>query len=156
MSESTTIDGPAKLRVKEALLEQARAAVAALAGRATEVQAAARSHEDDTYQSDDLSQSDEAGDLTALFEQSEARRQEALDQVERLDFTPSDVVGPGALVGFGGSRFVVGVVADEFECDGATYEGISTESPIYERIEGLRLGDEFEFNGRRDRIDFLA
>ena len=43
-----------------------------------------------------------------------------------------------------------------FEVDGVSYEGISTDSPIYPAIEGLRAGDSFTFRDASQSIDFLA
>ena len=65
-------------------------------------------------------------------------------------------MAPGALVGFDGERYVVGVVAEAFECDGVTYEGLSSDSPIYASLKGLGLGDTFSFGSREHHVDFLA
>jgi hypothetical protein len=65
-------------------------------------------------------------------------------------------VVPGAIVAFGGDHYVVGTVADEFACDGVTYEGISADAPLYAVIKGLRAGDSFTFNGQEHRVDAVA
>jgi hypothetical protein len=156
MSELTTMDGTAKQRVRAALLAHAEQALHDLTAHVGEVRAAATADRTDTYAADDVSQADEAGDLASLFEQSEAHRKAAVRQIEALDFAPTDVVAPGAVVGFDGARFVVGVVAEAFDCDGVTYEGISADSPVYARVAGLRVGDEFSFNGASYRIEFVA
>ncbi len=112
--------------------------------------------QDSSFSIDDLSQADAAGDLTALFEQSTARQRATLRAIETLPDGQCDRVGPGALVGFGGARFVVGVTADAFTADDHIYEGISKDAPIYSAIEGLAVGDSFDFRGATHRIDFLA
>lgn len=61
-----------------------------------------------------------------------------------------------AIVGFGGARYVVGVVSTAVRCGGESYEGLSTDSPIYAEIEGLHLGDSFTFRDTKQTIDFLA
>ena len=119
-------------------------------------EAAAGVDQDSSYGVDDLSQSDEAGDLTRLFEGAAAHQQAELDHLEGLDFGPKDAVAPGAVIEFGGNRYVVGVVADSFESEGLAYEGISTDSPIYAEIAGLHLGDTFSWLGHDQRIDLLA
>ncbi len=156
MNETTTMDGAAKQRVRAALLEQAEHALQGLTSQVADDHSAAEVDQDDSTSVDDISQADEAGDLGALFEQSEAHRRAALKQIEGLDFAVTDTVAPGAVVGFDGARFVVGVVTDGFECDGVTYEGISEDAPIFAPMAGLRLGDEFTFNDQAHRIDFLA
>jgi transcription elongation GreA/GreB family factor len=150
------MDDAAKQRIKEALVTQASEALAALQTQVGDDKAAAVIPEDDTFQADDLSQADEAGDLGALFEQSVARQQALLETLETLDFSPTDTVRPGAVVAFGGSHYVVGVVADEFEVDGVTYEGISADAPVGEAIDGLKEGDSFTFNEQTQTLDTVA
>lgn len=155
MSE-TTMDAGAKQRVKDALVAQARAELEASEAQVSSEEAAATLDQHSSYAVDDLSQSDEAGDMSALFTEAAARQQANLSAIEALDVSPTDIVKPGAIVGFGGARYLVGVVADSFEVDGVSYEGISTGSPICDALAGLRLGDSFELRGASQRIDFLA
>ena len=150
------MDDAAKQRIKEALVTQANEALVALQTQVGDDKAATVIPEDDTFQADDLSQADEAGDLGALFEQSVARQQALLETLEALDFSPTDTVRPGAVVAFGGSHYVVGVVADEFEVDGVTYEGISADAPVGEAIDGLKAGDSFTFNEHTQTLDTVA
>jgi len=147
------MDDAAKQRVKAALVARAHEALAALETQVSDDKAATVISEDDTYQDDDLSQADEAGDLGALFEQSVDRQKAHLATLEALDFSPTDTVRPGAIVAFGGSSYVVGVVADEFEVDGVTYEGISADAPVADQIAGLKAGDSFTFNGQTHALD---
>ena len=150
------MDDGAKQRIKAALVAQADAALEALRAQAGDDDAASRIPQDDTYREDDLSQADEAGDLGALFERSVAHQQATLESLDALDFGPTDVAGPGAVVSFAGSSYVVGVVADAFEVDGVTYEGISVDSPVGAAIAGLRAGDSFTVNGHRQVLDTVA
>lgn len=150
------MDDAAKQRIKAALVAQATEALDALQAQVSDDNAAAVIPEDDTYQVDDLSQAGEAGDLGELFEQSVARQQALLETVEALDFSPTDTVRPGAVVAFGGSHYVVGVVADEFEVDGVTYEGISADAPVGEAIAGLKSGESFTFNEHTQTLDVVA
>lgn len=153
---SETLDPLVKARVKEALLAQARERRAALTESAAAEAAAAEVDQDSSFSIDDLSQADAAGDFTGLLEESAAAQQECIERIEKLDFGAASIVGPGAVVGFGGQRFVVGVGGVDLECDGVAYQGISTGSPIYRAIDGLALGDSFEFRGRTHRIELLG
>ncbi|WP_340536940.1 hypothetical protein [Nocardioides sp. GXZ039] len=154
--DQTTIDGDTKQRVFAALLEQARGGAGAVGATAGAEHDAAEAITDTTTSVDDISQSYEAGDLRALYQESEAHEQDHLAQIEALDTSPADHVRPGAIVGFGGARYVVGVVAEAFDSDGVTYEGISADSPVYAKIDGLQLGDTFEAPDGEHRIDLLG
>jgi hypothetical protein len=150
------MDGVAKERLKEVLLAQARTDVRSSRGSVDREESASRLDQDSSFSVDDQSQAGEARDLGGLFEEVEERQQALVKRIGDLDFSPKDQVSPGAVVGFDGDRYVVGVVASAFSCDGATYEGISTDAPIYAAIEGLRAGDTFTFAGREHQIDFVA
>lgn len=150
------MDHQAKEQVKATLLERLRRDLAASQANLRTLHDAAEVDPDSSSSVDDLSQSDSSGDLTGIFEKSTAAQESEVARVEALDFGPKDTITPGAIVGFDGSRFVVGVVADEFDCDGTTYEGISADAPIFDAIYGLRVGDQFSFRGREHTIDFVA
>jgi hypothetical protein len=150
------MDEVGKQRVKDALIGQAEAELRSSRTDVTRHDSAAKLDQDSSFSVDDQSQSDEAGDLGGLFEGVADRQAGVLKQIRDLDFGLSSAVSPGALVGFDGDRYVVGVVAAPFDCDGITYEGLSTDAPIYPALAGLRLGDTFSFGGHDHRIDFLA
>lgn len=150
------MDAAAKQRVVEALRAQERADLAGLDDAVGAEHAAAEVSQEDSFQEDDLSQADAAGDLAGLYEEVAARQESAVAHVEALDVGPKYVVEPGAVVAFGGERYVVGVVADSFDVDGVAYEGISADSPLYAAIAGLRLGDTFTWRNETLTIDLLA
>lgn len=152
----TTIDAQAKQRVRDALLEHVRANLTAAEQSVAAHEDAAQVEQDGATSVDDLSQADAAGDLTALMEESVASQEQDLEEITELNFAPAETVAAGALVGFGGARYVVGVVSSPFEADGHTYEGISTDSPVYAAIEGKSVGDTFEVAGKTQTIEFLA
>lgn len=109
--------------------------------------------EQDEHRVDDVAQQDDAGDMHAAFQEVDAAQQKLVDAAKALPTTRCDVVGPGAIITFGGEHFVVGVATDEFTSGGTTYLGISPDAPIYEAIAGKRAGDTFEFNGARSTLD---
>jgi transcription elongation GreA/GreB family factor len=156
MGESAVMDSVAKQRVKDTLLAQVEAELRASRANVTGEDSAASLDPDSSYTVDDQSQADQAGDLGRLIEETGERQAGILSRIDDLDFEPRTEVTPGAIIGFDGDRYVVGVVAAAFECDGITYEGISPDSPIYATLEGLRAGDTFTFDGREHRLDFVA
>ncbi|MER7250598.1 hypothetical protein [Kribbella sp. NPDC000426] len=145
-----------KGRVKDALLRQVEAELQAARSDVARKDSAAKLDQDSSFSVDDQSQAAEAGDLGGLLESREQRQAAIRNQLEKLDFGPRSEVAPGAIIGFDGDRYVVGVVAAAFECDGATYEGIAADAPIYPAIEGLHAGDTFSFAGHDHRIDFVS
>jgi hypothetical protein len=156
MSDRTTIDEASKLRIRDALLVHARHELGALSDQVEDEHAAAELDQDTSLEVDDTSQSYEAGDLHALYGRSVARQSASVRHIESLDFAHTDVVVAGAIVGVDGRRYVVGVASAPFECDGVTYEGIASDSPIFTHIQGLRVGDTFEFMGQKQHIVFVA
>ena len=127
----TTMDLDAKRQVLAALVERVSNRLSETERTVSAQKDASDIDQDSSFSIDDLSQADAAGDLTALFEQSTARQRATLHAIQTLPDGPCDRVGPGALVGFGGARFVVGVTADAFTVGGHSYEGISNDAPIY-------------------------
>ncbi len=152
----TTMSAQDKQRLKDALINHLRDAVAAVRQSVSAEDSAALLDQTSSFTVDDQSQSDEAGAMAAIFAESVARAEDHLAAVEALDMAPREQVQPGAVVGFGDQRYVVGVVTGPLACDGVDYEGISTDAEMYAAIQGRQLGEEFEFRGRRLSIDFLA
>ncbi|WP_265442470.1 hypothetical protein [Flexivirga meconopsidis] len=152
----TTMDAAAKQRVKDALVRHLKGELDASQTAASTEQRTAQVDPDDSHSVDDTAQLDEAGDKNALFEQVTDTERSDVSTAEGLDMSATDVVRPGAIVGFGGDRYVVGVVTDSFDANGVSYEGISQDSPVYAEIDGKRAGDTFTINDRQARIDFLA
>lgn len=110
----------------------------------------------ETTDRDQQYQAEVAGDMQLLLDESQERQQAENQAARELDFSPADVVRPGAIVSIDGHRYVVGVVVDEVTVDGQTYAGISTDAPLYEAIEGKQAGNSFELNGKTQTIDFVA
>ncbi|MGH3413464.1 MAG: hypothetical protein ACRDPH_10340 [Marmoricola sp.] len=150
------MDAGAKQRVKDALRARVEAELGSSRRAVSGERSASALDRESSYSVDDVSQSDEDGELAGLLEEAGQRRETALAGIGQLDFRPRDTVAPGAIVAFGGRHYVVGMVADEFECDGTTYEGISSDSPVYARISGLHAGDTFAFDGHEHRIDLVT
>lgn len=115
--------------------------------------AEARLSDRETHDTSDLAEARENADLAAAFDHPVHTHQAKIDAIEATDFSVTDRVRAGAILGFGGRHFVVAVSTVRFDCDGVTYMGISTQSPIYKAMEGLRAGDTATFNGREITLD---
>lgn len=161
MNSIPTLDAEAKARLKAALIDHARAVLADMSAATDDMRSAAREDAaegsgDGAISVDDQSQADEAGDLSGLYDQARARAQDALTELETLDFAVTDSVGPGAVVVLDGDPYVVGAQFDNVEVDGTWYDGISLDAPIYPHIAGRQAGETFEFNGRASRVDLVC
>ncbi len=107
----------------------------------------------EAHDKDDIADARESADLAAAFDHPVHAHHAKIDAIENTDFSVTDVVKPGAVVSFNNRHFVVIVSTAKFDCDGVTYMGISTQSPIYKVLDGLRAGDSFVFNGREMTLD---
>ena len=61
----------------------------------------------------------------------------------------------GAIIVSDISRFIIAISSGKIEVDGAVYYAISPAVPLYKAMEGLKVGDSFEFNGKRQTIKEL-
>lgn len=107
----------------------------------------------EAHDKDDIADARESADLAAAFDHPVHAHHAKIDAIENTDFSVTDTVRPGAAVSFGDRHFIVVVSTARFECNGRTYMGISTQSPIYKAMDGLRAGDSFTFNGREVVLD---
>ncbi|MEY8830351.1 hypothetical protein AB9K34_18395 [Sedimentitalea sp. XS_ASV28] len=107
----------------------------------------------EAHDKDDIADARENADLAAAFDHPVHAHHAKIDVIENTDFSVTDRVRPGAVVSFNGRHFVVVVSTTKFECNGVTYMGISTQSPIYKAIDGLGKGDRFTFNGSEITLD---
>ncbi|MFC3614283.1 hypothetical protein ACFORG_10970 [Lutimaribacter marinistellae] len=107
----------------------------------------------ETHDNDDMAIARENADLAHAFEAPVQTHHGKIDAIENTDWSLSDTVGPGAVVSFGGRNFVVCVSTQRFEVDGETYMGISTQSPIYQAMAGLKEGETFTHNGKDVEIE---
>lgn len=110
---------------------------------------------DDLEQHDvtDIAEAGENADLAAAFDHPVKDHHAKIDVLENLDFSVTERVQPGAVVGFGGRHVIVAVSTAQFDHDGISYMGISPQSPICQAMNGLTEGDHFVFRGKNVRID---
>ncbi len=58
----------------------------------------------------------------------------------------------GAIIFSDTTKFIIAISSGKIECDGEIYYAISPAVPLYKAMEGLKAGDSFEFNGKRQTI----
>lgn len=79
------------------------------------------------------------------------------EEINKLEdyksFREKEIVGPGTVVITDKFNLVVSVPQRTFEVDGKKYNGISTESPIYQVLVGKTSGEKVDFNGQSIEIN---
>ena len=82
--------------------------------------------------------------------------QKALSEINVLEkIDPREIretVKFGAVVICDSCRYFIAISSGKMEMNGETYYAISPAVPLYKAMEGLRKGDTFEFNGKKQTI----
>ena len=79
-----------------------------------------------------------------------------LNVIEKINCQElKDKVEFGAIIISDISRFIVAISSGKIEVDGIIYYAISPAVPLYKAMEGLKAGESFEFNGKRQTIKEL-
>ena len=79
-----------------------------------------------------------------------------LNVIEKINCQElKDKVEFGAIIISDISRFIVAISSGKIEVDGNIYYAISPAVPLYKAMEGLKAGESFEFNGKRQTIKEL-
>ena len=79
-----------------------------------------------------------------------------LNVLEKIKFKElKDKVEFGAIIISDISRFIIAISSGKIEYDGDIYYAISPAVPIYKAMEGMKAGDSFEFNKKRQVIKEL-
>ena len=85
--------------------------------------------------------------VTARSQVADALAEEiaVLKGIETID--PTEEIQLGDVIHTDHGRFFVAVASDEFTVDGQSYQGISTESPLFQALLGKHNGDTVTVNG---------
>ena len=79
-----------------------------------------------------------------------------MNVLERINPKNSkETVEFGAIVISDISKFIIAISAGKIELDGSIYYAISPAVPLYKAMEGLKSGECFEFNGKKQVIQDL-
>lgn len=97
--------------------------------------------------------------LTSRRDMFAGQYQKALSDVnilEQIDCNGlKEKVEFGAIVVSDMSQFIIAISSGKIDCDGEIYYAISPAVPLYKVMQGLKAGDSFEFNGKRQTIKEL-
>ena len=79
-----------------------------------------------------------------------------LNVLERINCSElKEKVEFGAIIVSDTSKFLIAISSGKIEHNGDIYYAISPAVPLYKVMEGLKAGDSFEFNGKRQTINEL-
>ena len=109
--------------------------------------------QDEEFGVDDTAQQAEAGYMAEAFSEVEATQRARLETAQALDLSPTDVIGPGAVISLSGQHYVIGVACDAFTSGGVRYTGVGVDAPLYPELEGRRAGDTVSLRGRERTIE---
>ena len=76
-----------------------------------------------------------------------------LEEIEALNFNPSEVVEPGAVIKVNDRYMVVATADGNFKFDGKDFISISTKAPIYQCMMGKKKGDMCSYNNNNFKIE---
>lgn len=92
----------------------------------------------------------------AMFASQYQKALADMNVLERIDpKNPKETVEFGAIVISDTLKFIIAISAGKIELDGAIFYAISPAVPLYKAMEGLKAGESFEFNGKRQTIKVL-
>lgn len=79
-----------------------------------------------------------------------------LNVLEKINCSKlNDQVEFGSIVVSDSSKYLIAISSGKIEFDGEVYYAISPAVPLFKVMEGLKKGDSFEFNGKRQTIKEL-
>lgn len=137
-----------KTRIRETLLRMERADIAAAQRSYDAYFGEATTIDDRVVDSEHAATVVRDRPVLERIEALEHEHEQHVQTVAAMSVAPSVTVGPGAVVQIDDRFVVVAVPAPEFAYGEVRMIGISTRAPLFRAMEGLRLGDVFEFNHR--------
>lgn len=109
----------------------------------------ARLDRSEPIENDEQAQAEIASDLSEALDDTVHDHTDKIEKLQKIDFGLKSSVQEGALIKLSGRYFIVAVSTARFLCEGQEIMGISTMSPIFAEIEGMRAGETLDFNGRK-------
>lgn len=145
-----------KQMIRETMLSLEKTALEAAREKYLDYVAGARLDRSEPIEDDEQAQAELASDLSEALDDSVHDHAHKIETLEKIDFGPKSSIQEGALIKLSGRYFIVAVSTGKFSCDGEDVMGISTMSPIFAELEGMRSGESLDFSGRRLVVDEVA
>ncbi len=132
-----------KEKLIEVLVQHQKLKINELKDRLKMATEAADIDETDILDPEDYSHQNEANDIKLIFENQLRTVERDLKQLLLIDTSSKNTVVSGALVFTDHFKFFVGISFPSILFDEINIMGISTETPIYIKIQGKKIGDKF-------------
>lgn len=88
-----------------------------------------------------------------MFARKLADNMASLDALRQVDIGKVlNQVQPGAVVATEKQQFFIAISLGEIKVEGETFFAISTQSPLYQEMDGKKAGEVFEFRGVKNKI----
>lgn len=108
--------------------------------------------ENATKDPEDYSHQYESSEYERLLKDQVTREKNTLYDLKNMNYGPKDSVTEGAYVRTSNHHFFIGAPTVPFDFGDISVVGISTVSPIYLRMQGLKAGAQFSFRGHDYKI----
>lgn len=110
---------------------------------------------EDEYDNNELSQKAQAAaEINSINDALSLANEEMalLDSMQHTTSEPRDEVSPGAVVATDHDTFFISTSIEQFDVDGDTWIGLSTNSPLYQAMKGKKKGEKFKCKGTTYKI----
>lgn len=144
-----------KEKLKNTLIQNQELIIKELSGKIDFTHEMVDLDELDVIEPEDLSHSNEAGELNQLMLIQLQKAQRDLDTLKNMDFSPKRKVEAGAFVQTEKFNFIVGFPTIPFDFEGMHIVGVSMASPIFPFMTGKTIGEQFEFSGSKYVINHI-
>ncbi|NLS07595.1 hypothetical protein HGP14_30480 [Rhizobium sp. P32RR-XVIII] len=142
--------------IRETMLSLEKGALESAREKYLDYVAGARLDRSEPIEDDEQAQAEIASDLSEALDDTVHNHTDKIEKLEKIDFGPKSSVQEGALIKLSGRHFIVAVSTGRFSCEGQEVMGISTMSPIFAEIEGMRAGESLDFSGRKLVVEEIA
>lgn len=142
-----------KIKLKKFLIENEYETIENTEERLLEFVQGTLLNRNDVIDQDDQSHHRQEERLRKKLDEQVHDHHHHLEEIEALNFNPSDVVEPGAVIKVNDSYMVVATADGNFKFDGKDFISISTKAPLYQCMMGKKKGDMCSFNNFNFKIE---
>lgn len=151
----TNDKGALRKKIFQACIEKQQSLIDDFKSRIKAIRETQQTGNEGTYDSKEIAQNSQASAEADALTKEMLLAQEEMQLLQYLKSTGSNsykTVAPGAIVITEKGNFFISVSIEQFVADHQTFVGISTQSPLYQVMEGLPEGSLFLHNGVMTRI----
>jgi hypothetical protein len=110
---------------------------------------------EDVRDADDSSHREQTEEYLHALERQIHQRENELETLRNLDFSPKASVTEGAVALVDGQYYIIGIPACQFDFAGKHFIAMSPDAPFYQQLMDKRQKDSFVFNGKGFTVDSI-